>query len=59
MSSVGMTVEMKGKLFDISADKRLRDAIIQGITRMALVAEQRVKKPLRKGRGVVPGHLSR
>ena len=59
MSSVGMTVEMKGKLFDISADKRLRDAMNQGITRMALVAEQRVKKPLRKGRGVVTGHLRR
>ena len=25
MSSVGMTVEMKGKLFDISADKELLD----------------------------------
>ena len=59
MSSVGMTVEMKGKLFDISADKRLRDALNQGITRMALVTEQRVKKPMVKGNGVLTGHLRR
>ena len=59
MSSVGMTVEMKGKLFDISADKRLLDAMNQGITRMALVTEQRVKEPMVKGHGVLTGHLRR
>lgn len=59
MSSVGMTVELKGKLFDISADKRLLDAMNQGITRMALVTEQRVKKPMVKGNGVLTGHLRR
>ena len=60
MSSVGMTVEMKGKLFDISADKRLREAMNHGILRMALVTERRVKKPMRKGgHGVITGHLRR
>lgn len=59
MSSVGMEIEMKGKLFDISADKRLRDALNQGITRMALVTEQRVKEPMVKGHGVLTGHLRR
>ena len=59
MSSVGMTVELKGKLFDISADKRLLDAMNQGILRMALVTEQRVKEPMVKGRGVLTGHLRR
>jgi len=59
MSSVGIRVELKGKLFDISADKRLLDAMNQGITRMALVTEQRVKQPMVKGRGVVTGHLRR
>ena len=59
MSSVGMTVELKGKLFDISADKRLLDAMNQGITRMALVTEQRVKQPMVKGNGVLTGHLRR
>ena len=59
MSSVGMTVEIKGKLFDISADKRLLDAMNQGILRMALVTEQRVKEPMVKGHGVLTGHLRR
>ena len=59
MSSVGMTVELKGKLFDISADKRLLDAMNQGILRMALVTEQRVKEPMVKGHGVLTGHLRR
>ena len=59
MSSVGMTVELKGKLFDISADKRLLDAMNQGILRMALVTEQRVKQPMVKGNGVLTGHLRR
>ena len=59
MSSVGMTIEIKGKLFDIGADKRLRDALNEGILRIALVTEGRVKRQLYKGHGVVTGHLRR
>lgn len=60
MSSVGMKIIMKGKLFDISAPKKLRNALNDGIERMALVTEGRVKKPMRKGgHGVVTGHLRR
>lgn len=60
MSSIGMKVIMKGKLFDISAPKKLRNALNDGIERMALVTEGRVKKPMRKGgHGVITGHLRR
>ena len=60
MSSVGMEIEMKGKLFDISADKNLRNSFNQAIKRMALVTEGRVKKPMQKGgHGVITGHLRR
>tara|TARA_R110002124_G_scaffold128786_2_gene289838 strand:+ start:441 stop:842 length:402 start_codon:yes stop_codon:yes gene_type:complete len=59
MSSVGMKMIMKGKLFDISAPKKLRGALNDGIERMALVTEGRVKKQLYKGHGVVTGHLRR
>lgn len=60
MSSVGMRMIMKGKLFDISAPKKLRNALNDGIERMALVTEGRVKKPMRKGgHGVITGHLRR
>ena len=59
MSSVGMTIEIKGKLFDIGADKRLRDALNEGILRIALVTEGRVNRQLYKGHGVVTGHLRR
>ena len=59
MSDLGFEIEVKGKLFDISAPKRLRDAMNQGLTRMALVSEARIKGQLYKGRGVVTGHLRR
>ena len=66
MSSVGMTIEIKGKLFDIGADKRLRDAMNQGILRMAFVTEGRVKGQLYKPgnfpqsrHGMDQGHLRR
>ena len=59
MSSVGMTIEIKGKLFDIGASKRLRDAMNQGILRMAFVTEGRVKRQLYKGHGFDEGHLRR
>tara|TARA_Y100001951_G_C11297545_1_gene276737 strand:- start:5977 stop:6378 length:402 start_codon:yes stop_codon:yes gene_type:complete len=59
MSDVSATIEVKGKLFDINANKRLKDAINQGIERMALVTEERVKNQLYKGHGVVTGNLRR
>jgi len=59
MSDLGFEIEVKGKLFDISAPKRLRDAVNQGLTQMALVSEARIKGQLYKGRGVVTGHLRR
>ena len=59
MSELGFEIEIKGKLFELGAEKRLRIALNQGITRMALFAEERTKFQLRKGHGVLTGHLRR
>jgi len=59
MSELGFEIEIKGKLFDPRADKNLLKAINQGLTRMALVSEDRTKGQLWKGHGVVTGHLRR
>ena len=59
MSELGFEIEVKGKLFKIGADKRLLKAINQGLTRMALVAEGRIKGQMWKGHGVLTGHLRR
>jgi hypothetical protein len=59
MSRLGFQVELKGKLFSPTVDKQLVKALNKGITRMALVSEERVKSQLWKGHGVVTGHLRR
>ena len=59
MSRLGFQVELKGKLFSPTVDKELVKALNKGITRMALVSEERVKSQLWKGHGVVTGHLRR
>ena len=59
MSRLGFQVELKGKLFSPTVDKELVKALNKGITRMALVSEERAKGQLWKGHGVVTGHLRR
>tara|TARA_R100000808_G_C2107593_1_gene122697 strand:- start:521 stop:916 length:396 start_codon:yes stop_codon:yes gene_type:complete len=55
-SGFEIKLETNGKIFK---NPRLLDAINKGIQNMALVTEERVKKQLYKGHGVLTGHLRR